>query len=257
MNDWMTIEDLVEYLQVDKSTIEDFMDNLGIPFHEKLGSPRFFKPEIDDWMRSDMPGQKQLNQPEEDFVYRGKPIKSYMLTASKVLIGPTAWRRFPGFIDDSVKLFNQTDRSHLLRKEFQPLIGNFNDYLRVCCQLGLIDNIRDGRTTNYTPTDYASKILEESDSNKKKKIILDCILDIIKENRESIPQERHSIYLVWYTLQLNTKMIRYGEDHYAKEGEINDYPRIRYNFSRSLVDFLFNKDFRKETEFLSEWNRFI
>ena len=257
MREWMRIEDLSEYLQVPETKIRHLIKQRQIPYHDKLGSPRFFKQEIDEWMRSDMPEVPDNHGEREDFTYRGKPIKNYMLTASKVMIGPTAWNRLPVFIKKSVKIFIETNRLFLQRKEFDPLINNFNDYLRVSCQLGLIDNVRDGRIAHYTPTEYAQKIYEESDSKTIKHFVIDCILDIVKKGIETIPQERHAIFLLWYLLKLREKKIVPEEQHFNKDGEVNFYPRIRFNFSLSLCDFLFGGDRLKEQGFLQTWDQFI
>ena len=257
MREWMTIDDLSEYLQIPQTRIRHLIKQNRIPFHSKLGSPRFFKPEIDDWMRTDADESQQTFDEQGPFIYRERSIKSYGLTASKILLGETAWNRLPDFIRKTVSLFNETDRSYLYRREFESLMRNFNDYLRVSCQLGLIDNTREGRYTHYCPTEYSQSIFGESDTEELKKIILDSVLNIVKFSMETIPQERHAIYLLWYLLKIRERGLEPEEYHFSKGGENNYYPGIRLGFSVSLCDFLFGKDRSKEQEFLKRWDQYI
>ena len=85
MKTWLTIQDLSEYLQIPETKIRHLVKQGAIPFSDKLGSPRFFKPEIDEWMQSPVDLSQELSNREKAFQYRGKPIKEYTLAASKVL----------------------------------------------------------------------------------------------------------------------------------------------------------------------------
>jgi len=163
MREWMTNEDLSEYLRVPASRIRNLIKRNQIPYHNKSGTPRFLRQEIDEWLRSGISETQDSQKEDDQSIYRGRPIKNYMMAASKVLIGPNAWWRLPAFIQKSIEVFKKTDRPYLLRNDFEPLVNNFKDYLRVSCQLGLIDNIREGRIAHYTPTEYATQIYDEND----------------------------------------------------------------------------------------------
>ena len=257
MRTWLTINDLSEYLQIPETKIRLMVKNFQIPFNNRLGTLRFFKNDIDDWMKGDMTMTKENQDGYENFTYHGKSIKNYKLSASKILIGPTAWNRLPGFIRNSVETFNKTDQTYLLRNQFEPLINNFYDYLRISCQLGLIDNIREGRTTQYTPTEYAQEILTEVDTKRIKKIIIECIFNIVKMGKEEIPQERHAIFLLWYILKLRINGVVPEEIHFNRGREINSYPTIRLNFSKSLCDFLLEGDKEEEKKMVRKWDQYI
>lgn len=258
MREWMTIEDLSDYLQIPSSKIRFLIKENKIPYHDKLGSPRFFKPDIDEWMRTPInEGQKTTND-ESVYLYRGTPVKEFKLTASKVLIGKNALNKLPDFILEAVKASKEQNRPFLYRREFEPLIDNFNDYLRVSCQLGLIDN-RPGeeREKHYYPTNYSEKIYIENNTEKTKKIILDSILDIVKQKMETIPQQRHSILLLWYYLKIRAKGKIPEESHFNLGGENNYYPTIRLNFAKSLFHFLIGEDESREEAFLGKLNKYM
>ncbi len=258
MREWMTIDDLSVYLQIPQTKIRFLIKQNKIPFHDKFGSPRFFKPEIDDWMRTPMSIDLPKNKQAESFIYRDKPIKEYVLTATKILSVETAWSRLPGFIKDTVNKCQEIDRSFLYRKEFEPLINNFNDYLRVSCWIGLIDN-RPGlkREKHYYPTEFSEKVYHSENIENIKIIMLDSILHIVKHNMETTPQERHAIFLLWYLLKIKGKRLKPDESHFNKGGEDNSFPIIRLNFTISLCDFLFEKDRSKEEEFLESWEKYL
>ena len=258
MTEWMTVDDLSKYLQVAQNKIRHLMKQGGIPFHNKLGSPRFFKPEIDDWMTTPMDEDQRTTDEKKLFKYGGKSINGYMLTASKILIGQTALNRWPDFVKMAVTECKKMDRPYLYQKELGSLMKNSKDYLRLSCQLGLIDNRKEWeREKHYYPTAYAEKIRLEKDTEMIKKIILDSILNLVENKLETIPQERHSIFLLWYLLKLRERGLEPEESHFNKGGETNFYPRIRLNYSVSFSNFLFGGDRSREQEFLRKWDNYI
>jgi excisionase family DNA binding protein len=260
MENWLTLKEVSAYLKVPVSKIQSLMQEGKIPFHDKHGILRFSQAEIDAWLFNEstpVRNDQQASSVDNDFSYRGKPIKSFALTASKILIGDTAFTRFPEFIRKSINALKDKGRVFLYREEFIPFSNNYMDYLRVCCQLGLIDNLQeDGRRKRYYPTEYAQRIYAEEDDKRIKKIILESILDIARKNIEMRPGQRHSVYLLWYFLNIKAMGIVPNPSHFDK-GEYTAYPVIRYNFTMSLCNYLFEGDENEEQNFLNEWNKFM
>jgi excisionase family DNA binding protein len=265
MKDWMTIRDLGSYLQVSENKIRFFIKQKQIPFHDKHGILRFSREEIDEWMKT--PVTKSTGEVEDKkslYIYRDRPIKEYALTATKILIGRKPWNRLPGFIRNFIERINDirvhdNGRDFLHRKEFSLFSNKYSDYLNVCCQLGLIDKRRGaGREKEYYPTMYAEKMAEKDRNEQSKEIILDSVLATVKRKSETSPDERHAILLLWYILSIRGKGLQPNETHFRKgAGEVSYYPSIRFNFSKSLCEFLFENDRKKEQHFLNEWNRLI
>ena len=73
----MTQEDLCQYLQAPPSTISDLIKKNQIPYHVRLGQPRFFRKEIDEWMLSDSAEAETPAAEIQTYVYRGKAINTY------------------------------------------------------------------------------------------------------------------------------------------------------------------------------------
>ena len=258
MEPWMTTEDLSNYLQIPHSKIRHLIKQSKIPFHDKLGYPRFFKPEIDEWMRTPTDNVQPADDTGASFIYRDKSIKEYMLTASKILIGPTARNRLPDFIKKTVIMAKEVDRPFLYRKEFEPLMNNFNDYLRLSCQLGLIDNRKEEeREKHYYPTEYSQRFPSVDNHVDIKISIHESILDLVRRNMETIPLERHAIFLLWYLLKIREKGLEPDESHFDQGGESNFYPKIRLNFVISFCDFLFEKNRSREQSFLETWDQYL
>lgn len=262
MKEWMTIKDLCEYLQISENKVRYLLTRGLIPYHLKLGSPRFFKEEIDAWMKEggDVRAQKDVNETRnsaveetDPFSYRGKSILDHKLTASKILIGLAAWNRLPDFVKDVQKAVDERNRSYLFRKEFEPLVKNFNDYLRVSCQIGLIENIRDGSITRYYPTQYTGRVLHAEQDDNIRAIILESMLDIVRSKKECDPKERHAIFLLWYLLEIKNRGLAVEEAFFNRGKENNYYPQIRKNFVEGFCLFLFGGDESKEQEFLRNW----
>jgi len=265
MKDWMTIRDLGGYLQVSENKIRFFIKRKQIPFHDKHGILRFNREEIDEWMKT--PSAKKTAGVEENenlYVYRNRPIKKYALTATKVLIGRRPWDRLPGFVRNFGERINDISihdngRDFLHRKEFSLFSNKYSDYLNVCWQLGLIDKKRGtNREKRYYPTIYAGKMSGKDGDAQYKKIILDSVLAIVQKNSEASPDERHAIFLLWYILSIKERGLQPDETHFRTSAdEFSYYPSIRLNFSKSLCEFLFDNDRNKEQHFLNDWNRLI
>jgi predicted DNA-binding transcriptional regulator AlpA len=253
MKEWMTQDDLCQYLQAPEALIFELIEKNQIPYHIKLGQPRFFRKEIDEWMLSDSDEKVKSEEEMNMYVYRDRPIKDYVLTATKILIGPTAWNRFPGFLVKLSEMLNKVDRKYLLRKDIESMIDNFNDYLRVACQLGLLDNIRSGRFTHYYPHDNLLSISANTPEDEIKEKIKDCVYDVVRQRKEEIPQEHHAIYLLWYLLKLKENGINLDESYFNKGGEENTFPMIRMNFTKGLCNFLFDGNQGDELDFLNKW----
>jgi excisionase family DNA binding protein len=264
MKDWMTIKDLSEYLELSKSKIRFLIKQKSIPLSNRLGEARFNKTEIDKWMKGEvstkMEHLQETHDEETNFPYRGKPIKENKLTANIVLIGETPLKRLPEFIKHTVEKVKSIGRSYLYHEEFKPFLNNFNDYLRISCQLGLINNLKkEERRKHYYPTEFAGRIYLETDAIKIKQLILESIINIVQNNIEFHPDEKHAVLLLWYFLTLKEKGIEPTEYHFKldKDKRNNYYPRIRLSFISSLNHFLFEDNEKKESEFLSKWNSLI
>ena len=263
----MRTKDLSEYLQISESKVRSLINQKKIPFHNSHGFLRFDRQEIDDWMKSPSPRQEMESQTrdadkeEEEYVYRGRPIRDYMLTASRVLLIESAWMRLPDFIKKTVTEIKKQGRDYLYREEFKPFLPNFNDYLRVSCQLGLIENVgkeeQDERRKRYYVSTYAQSISAEDDIQNIKKIILDSILNIVRTRNETRPDEKHAILLLWYFLKLKCSGAEPHEDHFRKKTDKPDnyFPSIRLGFAKHLCDFLLADDMNKQCQFLALWER--
>lgn len=269
MPEWMTVKDLREYLQIPDSRIRLLMNQGRIPFHDNHGFLRFNRQEIDNWMKTPsqsrvaMPEITETGKEEPSYIYRGHPIRDYTLTATKILIGEAAWLRLPDFIKKTISGAHSHRRDYLYREEFRPFHVNFNDYLRISCQLGLIDSVGreedDNRIKRYYPTAYAGKIYSEDDIDVIRHLILDSILNIVRTHSETKPDERHSILLLWYILKIKSRGIKPQEYHFklGKDEPGNYFPKIRLAFTSSLCYFLFHDDRTREKEFLAKWESFL
>jgi hypothetical protein len=253
-------------LQIPESKIRLFIKHKQIPFHDNLGFLRFHRGEIDEWMKT--PGEEPImnfTNHEDYFDYRGSPVRSFMLTASIVFQSNSPWQRLPDFIKKTVTEVNSLKqrgigRSFLYSKEFKHFVTNFADYLRISCQLGLIENKKGvGKEKEYYPTEYAYSVYNAEDLQEIKKIIQDSVIDIVTRRMETIPAERHAIFLLWYAMKIKEKGDTPEEHHFRKgnDEKNNYYPSIRRSFAVSLCDFLFDNDRGQEQEFLDRWNQSI
>jgi hypothetical protein len=281
METWMTLEQVCNYLTVDDKWIRSQMRLNTIPFHDSHGILRFNRQEIDDWMMMPSPpaavhGSAQVDDEGRDtriaindrmasdlYLYRGTPIKHYLLTASVILTGRSSWMRLPDLIKRSINKTKELNRSYLFREEFKPLIGNYNDYLRVCCWLGVFDKEEgmehDLRRKHYIPNQYAEQIAKADGLESSKSIFTDSILDIVTNNKETVPEERCAVLLLWLYLKIKTSGKKPQERDFLKDTDKpgNSFPRIRLNSAAGLCHFLFDGDTKKEREFLAKWERHI
>lgn len=251
----MTLKDLSDYLQVPESKIKRLMDSDQIPFHDTLGAPRFFREEIDAWIKAGAPREESMENDGRQFLYRAKPVLEYKLACSRILIGKTPLARLPGFIRDACGAVDKSDKDFLLRKDFMRMIKNPDDYLRLSCQLGLIDNVRAGRTSEYYVTDYARQVCAAEGPEEVRVAIKDCIWDIVRNGKETLPQERHAVFLIWYFLKLKSEGIEPTEILFDKGNEKNFYPKIRMDYTKGLCEFVFGGDTTEETRFFEQWDK--
>lgn len=257
MSEWMTIGELSDYLKFPEGKIRDLVKQKSIPFSMRLGSLRFPKSEIDQWMMTPPGGNGSSPLNDTSLVYRGKPIKDYTLAASKILLSAAPWGRLTDFLRKAITLADDVKRAYPHLNEFKHLMPNAYDYVRVCFQLGLLDKEREGRRVHYSPTEYAHRLRRASAGEVEKAIILKSILNLVKNGLELIPDERHAIFLLWYGLKLKARGDVPNESFFSKEGEDTHYPKIRFMFSRSLCDFLFGGSASREQEFLGQWEKFL
>lgn len=269
MMSWMTIRDLSSYLQISENKIRFLMKHEQIPFHNNHGFLRFNLKEIDEWMKAlsykKAGDEEQSTYAIDEFYYRGKPIKNYSLTATKIFTGKKPWNRLPKFIRDCVERVKEikvhdNSRDYLHRREFAILINNFNDYLKISYQLGLIEKMKGaGREKLYYPTIYAERIYATENIEEVRQIIIDCIFDIVSKHLETFPDERHSILLLWYILSIKERGIEPTENHFIKNNrELKSYSSlIRFNFSKSLCEFLFDNERDREQQFLDKWKNIV
>jgi hypothetical protein len=258
MKEWMTIDDLGEYLQIPQGRIRDLMRRNKIPFNDKLGSPRFFKSDIDSWMKTpDNADLKRANQSELLFVpYRGKSISEYTLNAIRRFRDEDAWNKVPAFIKKTVIELNVSDRSYIKPKAHDPEAVSYNDYFRIGFQLGLFDRTREEAETRYHPTEFSRRIGTQDSLEKSKEVILDSILQIVKDCKEATPHERSAVFLLWYVLKIKEAGPEPQVSHFRKAGDSIGNSTARLEFASSLCNFLFNKDSAKESGFLNEWEKY-
>lgn len=260
---WMTVEEVSQYLRLSKAKVYQLVREQKLPFHNNHGFMRFYKEEIDTWMKT--PDEKLADKALKSIStklaisYRGRPIPEYMLTASKILIGPAAWNRLPAFIEEFIVRSRQAGGG-LRREDILEIDKNANDYLRVSYQLGLIDkrNI-DGRLKLYTPSPVLISFSLHADGSSIQDVIRDSILLIARDKTESVPDERHCLYLLWLYLTLLHEDCSIDDSFFMIRGsdEHNYYPRIRYSFIKSFYEFLFNGDRQKAMDFYNKWIKLI
>ena len=59
---WMTLEDVADYLKLSRSRLYDMAQSGEIPCSKVAGRWRFFRPEIDEWMLRQRPTQAERNE---------------------------------------------------------------------------------------------------------------------------------------------------------------------------------------------------
>lgn len=255
----MTVEEVSEYLKLSKAKVYQLVREQRLPFHNNHGFLRFYKEDIDTWMKTPVEKlvYKAVNpiSPKLAISYCGRPILDYMLTASKILIGPSAWNRLPIFIEE-FNVRSKQEGGGLRREDILEIGNNANDYLRVSCQLGLIDkkNIG-GRKKLYTPANVLKGFSLHTDGSNLQDAISDSILQIASDKTESVPDERHCIYLLWLYLTLIHENCSIDDGFFItkERDEHNYYPKIRHSFIKSFYEFLFNDDRQRAMAFYSKW----
>jgi excisionase family DNA binding protein len=258
MKEWMTIDDLSKYLQISQGKVHNLLSQNKIPFHDKLGSPRFFKSEIDDWMKTPDDTNLTLSNLSElrSITYSGKSISEYALKPIGRFRDEEAWNRVPAFTKKTIIEFNLSGRSYVKPKDLDPQAVSYNDYFRIGFQLGLFDRRREEAETRYYPTEFSQRIGHQDSLNNSKEVIVDSILQIVKDRMEATPHERSAVFLLWYFLKIKEAGLEPQESHFRKTGEFVGKATIRLGFATNLCNFLFNKDSVEETSFLNKWERY-
>ena len=255
----MRADEVAQYLRISIAKVYQLVRDKKLPFYNNHGFLRFYKEEIDNWMKT--PPEKpvkNLNKlaiPKDIVLYRGRPILDYSLTASKILIGTAAWNRLPKFIEKFLDRSQKAGGS-LLREDILEIIKNANDYLRVSYQLGLIGKRKlNGRRKEYYPTETLKKLETNDTESSLRNIICDSILQVAKDKTESTPDERHCLYLLWFYLSLLKINCSIDNSYFIRKQseEHSYYPMIRHSFIKSFYEFLFKNDRQKAMEFYDKW----
>ena len=94
METWMTVEQVCKYLQVEEKWIITQIKHNTFPVHKSHGITRYYRPEVDEWMKMPSPRSGSQRSAKGDnecgdteiaihdqaspysYVYRGIPIKS-------------------------------------------------------------------------------------------------------------------------------------------------------------------------------------
>ena len=193
--------------------------------------------------------------------YRDRPIRNYVLAASRTMIGHTPWMRLPIFLEKVVISIKGWGRDYLFGDEILRIPPNSDDYVRISCQLGLIETEtneeQDLSLKRYRPTNFAARIAQTRDIAQIREIILESILDIVRSRKEVHPDEKHAVLLLWLLLNIKNSGAQPHEHHFTKATDKPDsfYPRIRLNFAQSLCSFLFTGNSDQEWEFLTKWRQ--
>ena len=56
--EWMTVEEVADYLKLSRSKLYDMAQNGEIPCSKVAGRWRFYRPEVDEWMLKQRPRRK-------------------------------------------------------------------------------------------------------------------------------------------------------------------------------------------------------
>lgn len=260
MNTIMNINEVSSHLAVSEDAIRSLVSEHKIPHYNRYGILSFVKEEIDRWRVETEEKPANPDQTGPELFYRNKAIKKYTLTASKVMCGNKPWTQIGELIKNAVEIADANkDRDYLDREEFQQAIGqNYNDYLRVCCQLGIISKAPgEGKRKRYYMTEFARSIAEENNTAKVKENIKRAILDTVRRGKEEDPVEgeRHAILLLWYYLTLKKQGTNPLRFHFKKDSnEDSNFPAIRFQFVTGLCRFLFNNNEAEENAFIDEWS---
>ena len=255
MKTWMSKAEVSEYLGgVPESKIQELMSK-GFPYHEKFEILLFNREEVDNWMKEPEPAAD-----EKVLSYRGKPIMSYTLTASRILCGEKPWHQIGKFVKAAAEIAGRRHRDFVTRDDLIETGKNFNDYLRVCCQLGLFKK-RDagGRRKAYMLTPFAKLIAADPEQKNAQKAILNSINEIVtrEDEYQSDQGERHAVFLLWYYLKLKERGVTPTEVHFRRQAENNYFPLIRLQFTTGLYRYLFNSNNIDEIDFITGWDSIL
>jgi excisionase family DNA binding protein len=260
---WLTVEELSQYLKISTAKAYQLVRDKRLPFHNNHGFLRFHKEEIDNWMKT--PEKQPLGSganadvSKDIIFYRGKNVLGFKLTASKIIIGVSAWNRLPAFIEEFINRAKKAG-GFLRRVDVLELVKNANDYLRLSYQLGLIDKrILSGKAKEYFPAEILNKFISYKDGSNLSEIICDSIILLAKDKKESTPDERHCLYLLWYYLSLLNEGCSIDDSYFItkEKDEHNYYPMIRHSFIKSCYEFLFGNDMQKAMIFYGKWAQTI
>jgi len=187
-------------------------------------------------------------------------LMSYTLTASRILCGEKPWHQIGKFVKAAAEIAGRRHRDFVTRDDLIETGKNFNDYLRVCCQLGLFKK-RDagGRRKAYMLTPFAKLIAADPEQKNAQKAILNSINEIVtrEDEYQSDQGERHAVFLLWYYLKLKERGVTPTEVHFRRQAENNYFPLIRLQFTTGLYRYLFNSNNIDEIDFITGWDSIL
>jgi len=172
-NDYMTVEEVAQYINYSESHIYHNKDEIKIPYHRKSerGQLNFIKQEIDEWMRNDKPKMETVDKPEpllqEDkksenkrhFIFKERPLE--MLT--------DAFIKGEYLVPDNADLMK--DRFSILPKQTdKPIfwdgkLKSLVTFVYLSDRLGFIDKDKT-KSSNFRVHDASDKEKREEEEEK-------------------------------------------------------------------------------------------